>query len=763
MNKMSIRIERLRWLKEIDRKTWIIVIETIIFLGICILYSVSANHDANFYPINGTFQNFNPVRRFLDGQVPYKDFQDYLGLGHLYAGTILTVLFGGDYHASLMAFSFLTFVGAGLISLMVGNAVFKKKEISLALTNLFLVTLIISPLFWENALSGTEDIFRALKAAKDPGNSARFVRGMILPLSYFLFVLGHSIFSRVFIKSKKLNENKKGIALCGTAFIAGFSFAWSNDYGISCWVCLGIMTFIVILAKERKIGKALLGLLLEMVLSLVSLFICVEIFTLGHFPAWFQSVFGTGGYQAWYYNSTKSYYLYDVDFSYIMLIQALFCIIYLWKLFKNNGNKVALIRYGLLAYANMVCFCAVNEYRLLSGNDSREVALTVLFITILFEVCHLAGSLLARERIDVIVMMVSVVVGFAWITSTLQEELIFWKATEKEGIYIEEMGGDVTALATDLEKTTEFLDGEEFFATYASAQEVIADIFQPSGIDYIIHVLGDSQREKYLNTFISGDFAYAATIKESYTHWEYWVQRANWFFYKELYRNWHPKYSNTYEMYWEKNKTEKENTITDDFTVIIVDTDESTKKICVLAEESVNGIADLYIDYEVKRKNNASARLLFQTMLKVKNSGTYYTNELGDESNYLRASGAEYIPVTVVDGYGEVTLTSSPKRSTYLDIYAAKCSDIYTVTFDYVEAQAIADSEEISTVSIVKSAKTLDVLNGISGIVISDVLYEVSEVQSDDTYCYIIIPTGGLAINPDGDILATGNMLQIVK
>ena len=30
----------------------------------------------------------HPLARLLDGQIPYKDFQDYLGLGHLFIGSL---------------------------------------------------------------------------------------------------------------------------------------------------------------------------------------------------------------------------------------------------------------------------------------------------------------------------------------------------------------------------------------------------------------------------------------------------------------------------------------------------------------------------------------------------------------------------------------------------------------------------------------------------------------------------------------------------
>ena len=78
------------------RYVWI-YIQLILLLLLCYLHALSAGHTCNFRPINATFQNYNPVRRFLSGQIPYKDFTDYLGLGHLYMGALFTSMFGGNY------------------------------------------------------------------------------------------------------------------------------------------------------------------------------------------------------------------------------------------------------------------------------------------------------------------------------------------------------------------------------------------------------------------------------------------------------------------------------------------------------------------------------------------------------------------------------------------------------------------------------------------------------------------------------------------
>lgn len=83
----------------------------------------------------------------------------------------------------------------------------------------------------------------------------------------------------------------------------------------------------------------------------------------------------------------------------------------------------------------------------------------------------------------------------------------------------------------------EYVGEEKVFSTYASALEVMTDQFQPSGTDYIIHVLGDKPRQEYLETFCEWDFRYVTTIKETYDEWEYWVRNANCFFIGSFIKN----------------------------------------------------------------------------------------------------------------------------------------------------------------------------------------------------------------------------------
>ena len=79
-------------LKECAMNNWVFAVGVVLCILIIFFHAKSAGHYANFYPINGSFQNYNPVRRLISGQIPYRDFQDYLGLGHLYIGSIVTLL-----------------------------------------------------------------------------------------------------------------------------------------------------------------------------------------------------------------------------------------------------------------------------------------------------------------------------------------------------------------------------------------------------------------------------------------------------------------------------------------------------------------------------------------------------------------------------------------------------------------------------------------------------------------------------------------------
>ena len=653
-------------------RKWLWVSEILILLAVLLISLARRHTDIDFNPINGTYQNFNPIRRLLSGQIPMRDFQDYLGMGHLYLGAFMTVLFGGNYHASLYAFDLLAMLSTLLIFLVIGYCVLRDRTFVVTTTGVVFVILITELLSFCEKIPLLGGVIGILMGGMQTGNSARHIRGMIMPIVLALLLLALAR------KAKVPAKIARWLPPIGVGLIAGFAFVWSNDYGISCWVCLTLMTGWVSLSRSRKLGTAIVDVLVELAASLVSLFVFVGLSTQGNIMQWIQSTFGIGGYQRWYYNSGKAYYLFDLEYSLLTLLQAAVCIAYMVALFRDRGSREAMIRYGIPALANMICYCAANEYRLLSGNSLIEVARIALFVTLLFEVVRLFSGMKKMRTFMAVVFLVG---GLSWIGFAAIKG-----APNVDGVYMEKFGGIMTELGDDILATEAFLNGEEFWSTYASAQEVQQGTFQPSGTDYIIHVMGDRQREEYLNKFKTSDFRYTATIRESYNIWERWIMRANWFFYRELYENWHPVFANEYELYWERNSAGEDNVVTTEADVQIEWIGKATAVLSVHTEKSVNGVADVWMDYQVLKDDKSDWRrlVMLEPMLHVKN-GSYETElERWYGSFNLRSQSAEYIPILIQDGYGEVTLSAYPCDNVLLEVLDVRCDRIFSdLTADY--------------------------------------------------------------------------------
>ncbi len=740
-------------LRTASRENRAFLFELLLLLSIIILIAVRSGRYVDFVPINGTFQNFNPVRRFLSGQIPYRDFQDYLGLGHLYAGTLMTAVFGGDYHGSLVAFTFLSTFSLAMCSMMAAMAVFRKKETAAALSNVLLLMVLLKPNFFINSISGSDDVTEALNYAVETGNSARFIRGLILPLTVLMLWFAYRSIRKISGKNQYSGEKVILLISVSAGLIAGFAFGWSNDYGICCWVCIAVMVFCLVISRTRNFFSALGALCIEMAASAAGVLIFIEIFTLGNLKEWAAATFGTGGYQSWYYNSySPSYYVYDVFFSFPALFQAALTVVFLWKLFKARGTDEALAKYGVLAFSNMACFCAVSEYKLLSGGFNREVSLTVLFLTVCCLLIEPVSRLTGTENFRKYLLYGTAAAGLAWCVLAVKEELVFSQYTEKMGIYNEALGGNLTALGEDLVRTDEFLDGEKVFASYASAQEVVSGQFQPSGTDYIIHVLGDKQREKYLGSFNTDDFRYAATIKGAYTDWEYWVNRANWYFYRELYEKWHPVYANSYEVYWERNAEGEENTADTSCRIQLADVNDYTKKIKAECDAPVSGVADVYIDYAVQKKPVLSSRLVFNTDIAVQNTYALSAHKSVYESNHLRPVSAEYIPVPLVNGYGEAEITSNPNLHTVLQVNAVSCERVFTVPADYPEMTGpFVPQTDTAVFTIENTSANSETVRDASAVVYGGEEFPIEDISHDQAG--IRITVNGIPSSGSGNII----------
>ena len=477
----------------------------------------------------------------------------------------------------------------------------------------------------------------------------------------------------------------------------------------------------IIFCRSRNILHCVITLAEYLAISVCSALFGAFIITRGQLGSWIEQTFSIGGFQNWYYLSPKSYYLYELDFSPLVMAQGILTCLYLFLLFNKKGNHESLIRYGIPALLNMAGFAAANEYKLLSGDILHQISTIIFLFTSLFELMNFSANRFKSVKFTLpskkkyITLVISLVLCITSITANIVLITDEYSRMQepKNAKYFDELGGYLTTSAEDVTEATEFLDGAPIWSTYTTAIEAISNQLHPSKSDYIIHALGEKGQAEYLEQFKNSKFDYAATIKNGFFPYSEWIKKANWYFTKELLTNYHPVFSNGYEMFWEKNTNDNNYVISgDELTVKTEVVDESTVKVMVSGDSNINGIAELKCSYAIE-KDSSDFRSIFNHLrfLKVQDTHPiqiYYQNEYN-----LPNSGENVaLPITVLNGYGEVTLTSKPYETTTLDVSAISCGEIYSVEFSYLHVLKIkSHSDDNKCIIDVENAPELEYMD----------------------------------------------------
>lgn len=170
------------------------IIVIILFL-LAIIIGINRIYVSNFNPINGDFQNYNPVRRFLAGQIPYKDFALYLGSGHLILLSLIQLIIGNNFTKSVFVTNMTTILIFEMTVFVVAFLVLKNKKQALYTTLVITLINIIRPQF---IVSNLDSVFvQALDFGLSPGNSARLIRIAIAPILILLIYIGYSFIDKL--------------------------------------------------------------------------------------------------------------------------------------------------------------------------------------------------------------------------------------------------------------------------------------------------------------------------------------------------------------------------------------------------------------------------------------------------------------------------------------------------------------------------------------------------------------------------------------
>lgn len=646
---------------------------------------------------NGDFQNYNPVRHLLAGQAPYADFTVYLGAGELYGMAAILLLVGNTFARSMFAAEFLTWFCFELLVLAVCRAVFRTGRAARAMTAALSAYCLLA--VQGTNLPGMDWLRNLLGYASSSGNSARMIRSGALPIAVLLCGVALCLW-RAFPPKADAKGLRKYLPLGPTLavpFIAGAMVPWSNDMGASMYLAVSLAYGLFLLRQYgTKIRTVALRVGQYIVVSVLGLGISVTLISWGHPLSWLRQARGVSAYQAWYYGSgqgEKLYYLSELNLNWSFWVMLALAVVFAVVIFRARSQENAVRAAGLFALCLGMAFWNIL-YCLLSsaqnGPDGGAKALLAILVPV-FAAAGLAWLAGHKERVFALLRRglppVAALFGCAVLALGTWQQIDARIQGREEGYTrVDSLGGWLGDNAAKLATEQSILAGRTVWSTYASALEAMEGQLQPSGTDYIIHVLGDSQRVAYLQQFQAGGFDLVQTPSYKVTSYERWSRNANWWFYRELYRYWVPV-GNTFvcggmHIFWQRNGVDNDMGVAT--TVDIDQTAENVVTITITADDpTFCGVADLTLHYS----HTVDADFLLRGGV-----GSYLHVSPDTEKRLCEESGRESlnceffiptdkdtysIPVTMENGVGTVTLTSLPGDAAHLTVSSAEVTGTF--------------------------------------------------------------------------------------
>jgi hypothetical protein len=351
-----------------------------------------------------------------------------------------------------------------------------------------------------------------------------------------------------------------------------------------------------------------------------------------------------------------------------------------------------------------------------------------------------------------------------------QADRLYKRDEDSSLVYSEELRGYLPQTRMEeINIAVNKIGGERIFSTYASAVEAVTNQYQPSGYDYIIHVLGDEARKDYLESFKKQDFRYASTIDDITTPYEtYWTMPANWFFYRELYKTYKPAFSNGYQIYWERS--ESDNLISQSLNaeISLERTAGNKYGLKIKADNNFSGTCDVKLgEVDARFKNGFLHNLNIKIYTRVLGADEAINSyKLNTSFGIKNRSSGEYIPVTMINGEGYVEIASFPEENAALSISSAEINGFYKYPFNYARADNIDDEnyqngvgasrDSLNEIIVKNTAQNRFILDGAKRVKTGDAALNVERVEINDDF--IRVYTAGNAAD-----FAFPNVFEVVK
>lgn len=640
-------------------------------------------YTVDYYPVNGDFQNYNPVRHLLAGQAPYRDFVVYLGAGELYGVAAVLKLIGDTFEHSILASNLLTWLSFELLVLAVFAAAFPRKRwMPAAAAASCLAAYCFTHLIPIPVLTDWLD------GALNNGPSVKMLRMGGLPLAVMIIWAGLLLHRR--FPNRTLPERWL------VPLTAGFLVVWSNDMGAALYIGISLAYgFLLIRDHGWKLPVLAREVLLYILRSSGALLLAVLITSHGHPLAWLHQTRQLSSYQSWFFEIVlrdRFCTIWELQAGALFwagLAAALVCIAGLFRAEKRMDALRfaggAALWGAMTLYPLLYCLMCGKPNLPLGGTYALLFACLCAALAGGIELLcrRLPHSRIVPRRMIAAALSVAVCLGAVWVHGEAVK--VYRSPRPEELTYVPGLGGYLGDKAQRLEKELAMLDGRRMLSTYANAAEVLTDQLQPGGTDYIIHALGDDMRAGFLEQLDREEVEVVSVVSYKFIGWERWIRNSCWWFYRELYRGWQVC-ANSYQtggMHVFYSRADGDQNLFQPVTVEIQQTDTGTVVLTARSrDEDFCGVADVHLIYRVTppplyRLKGGIYTLLYVTC--ETENRLILQRGTDDTANYFMPSHFEEydVPITIDHGEGQITLHAYPEKEALLNVSSAEVTATY--------------------------------------------------------------------------------------
>ena len=543
----------------------------------------------NAMVFNGDFQTYDPIRRLFSGEILFRDFDVYLGIGPTLLTAVTTYFSGGDFGASLYAAMFLCVAFHGftlfVTAYLCGLGLAASSLVALVCVQLILLK--HSPVLPDVLVAGHEAI--ALHLVR-PASSILGVRTAVAPVLVAIM----AITWRWWQTPSSIGDRRRAVAV---GLFAGVGSLWSNDSGLPFAVSV-MMTLTLFWLQDRRWISLAKNSLLSMGVAGLTAGCLLTLVTWGYPHEWFSFNFlGVARDQFWYFVGKKVLTWRDIPFHWESAV-SMICLGWLAVRHNRRTNPcrtsllIPLLATAFLAGLLSQTGGAINP----RYNRPTVRLLTVIGPYVLVDFSIVAWLFLRRRWTTLgrsgcdpalapphstwnwtgiaasgIRAAMACGIGSVWWMKTPA-----WQSTyanlpvHKTGNYFhwEHPRGDLTnqfskTMACSQHLKDEFTREnvpvrERIFSTYVSFLDIATDALNPSRHDLIIHALGADRRARYLENFKRSNVRYVCTPRRDDFEFEVWARCLNWAFYEHLFRHFDPAFTTDTSIVWKRRPTRRE-------------------------------------------------------------------------------------------------------------------------------------------------------------------------------------------------------------